>query len=67
MFRVDEWETVDLPVTPIPQDWAAVYKNIAGALDGKEKLIVTQESVLRCFRVIEAAVKSAEEGREIEF
>lgn len=67
MFRVDEWETVDLPVTPIPQDWAAVYKNIAGALDGKEKLIVTPESVLRCFRVIEAAVKSAEEGREIEF
>ena len=53
-FQVDDWEEVVLPEHPVPQDWAALYKNLAAHLDGKEDLVVTPESVLRCFRVIEA-------------
>lgn len=66
-FCIDEWEEHDLPFSDIPQDWATVYKNVGAALDGKEPLIVTPESVLRCFKVIEAAFKSSKEGRSIDF
>lgn len=66
-YLVTEWEEIPLPITPIPQDWAALYKNVAAALDGKEQLVVTPESVLRCFRVLEAAKKSSETGLAVEF
>ena len=66
-YQVDEWEEAALPEHPIPQDWAALYKNLAAHLDGKEELVVTPESVLRCFRVIEAARKSSETGLAVEF
>ena len=66
-YKVDEWEEVALPEHTIPQDWAALYKNLAAHLDGKEELVVTPESVLRCFRVIEAARKSSETGLAVEF
>lgn len=65
-FCIDEWDERDLPLSDIPQDWATIYKNVGAALDGREQLIVTPESVLRCFKVIEAAFKSAREGRSIE-
>ena len=65
--QVDDWEEVVLPEHPVPQDWAALYKNLAAHLDGKEDLVVTPESVLRCFRVIEAARKSSETGLAVEF
>ena len=67
MYKIDEWEETKLPLTPQPQDWASLYKNVAAALDGREKLIVTPESVLRCFKVLEAARKSAESGKSVEF
>ena len=66
-YIVDEWEEAPIDANGIPQDWAALYKNLAGVLDGTEKLVVTPESVLRCFEVIEAAFRSAKEGHSIEF
>ena len=65
--RIDEWEETRLPLTPQPQDRASLYKNVAAALEGKEELVVTPESVLRCFKVIEAARISAESGKSVEF
>ncbi len=65
-FEIDEMKEVALPLTEIPQDWAALYKNVAGALDGTEALEVTPESVLRCFKVVEAAFKSAETGVSVQ-
>ena len=65
-YTIDQWEEAALPLTPQPQDWASLYKNVAGALDGTEALEVTPESVLRCFRVIEAAFRSAETGKSVE-
>lgn len=50
-----------------PQDWASLYLNLAGVLDGTEELVVKPEQVLRCFKVIEAARRSAVEKRSIQF
>lgn len=65
-YAVDTVEEAALPLSPVPQDWAALYKNVAGALDGTEALEITPESVLRCFRVVEAAFRSAETGTSVE-
>jgi len=65
-YQVTDWEEVALPLTPQPQDWAALYWNLANYLDGKEDLVVTPESVLRCFKVFEAAQKSNETGLTVE-
>ena len=62
---VDAWEETTVPETPIPQDWAKLYLNLAAYLDGKEPLAVTPESVLRCFRVLEAAKRSSETGEAV--
>lgn len=64
---VDAWEETTVPETPIPQDWAQLYLNLAAYLDGKESLAVTPESVLRCFRVLEAAKRSSETGEAVLF
>lgn len=66
-YCVDEIEEFDYPSKENlpPQDWASLYKNLAGVLDGKEELVVKPEEVLRCFRVIEAARVSAAEHRTI--
>jgi predicted dehydrogenase len=64
---VDEWEETIVPETPITQDWAKLYLNLAAYLDGKEELAVTPESVLRCFRVLEAAKYSSETGEAVLF
>lgn len=66
-FSVTEWEEIALPAEPVPQDWASFYKNVTAALDGKEALVVTPESVLRCFRVLEAAKQSSKTGLAVEF
>jgi len=50
-----------------PQDWASLYKNLAGVLDGTEELVVKPEQVLRVFRVIEAAFKSSETKQSVLF
>ena len=66
-YVIDEWQECELPFTEQPQDWASLYKNVGAALDGRESLIVTPESVLRCFEVIEAAFESAKTGKAVEF
>ena len=66
-YRIEEWEEFPLPHSEIPQDWASLYKNVGAALDGKEELIVKPAQVLRCFKVIEAAVKSSKEGVTVKF
>ena len=65
-YSIDKWIEQPLPLTEQPQDWASLYKNVGAALDGTEELRVTPESVLRCFKVIEAAFKSAETGVSVE-
>ena len=55
------FEDSTYPTEALPQDLAALYKNVIAALDGKEELIVKPEQVLRCFKVIEAAFKSSRE------
>jgi len=67
-FWVDKYEefTYPSPENTPPQDWASLYKNLAGVLDGREELVVKPEEVLFCFKVIEAAFKSSEEKRSIE-
>lgn len=67
MYEIDEWEETELPKTPVVQDWASLYKNLGAHLDGREPLVVTLESVLRCFKVIEAARKSSETGESVDF
>ncbi len=64
---VDKWEEMTVPETPVTQDWAKLYLNLAAYLDGKEALAVTPESVLRCFRVLEAAKYSSETGEAVLF
>ena len=64
---VDEWKEETVPEAPITQDWAKLYLNLAAYLDGKEPLAVTPESVLRCFRVLEAAKRSSETGEAVLF
>lgn len=66
-YKVDEWEEFPIPHSEIPQDWASLYKNVGAALDGTEELIVKPEQVLRCYKVIEAAEKSAAEGITVQF
>jgi predicted dehydrogenase len=65
-YTIDKWVDQPLPLTTQPQDWAALYKNVGAALDGTEELRVTPESVLRCFKVIEAAFASAKTGISVE-
>ena len=68
-FIVDKSTTFEYPSADRmpPQDWASLYKNLGGVLDGTEELVVKPEQVLRCFRVIEAAFTSAREHRTILF
>ena len=64
---IDEWEERTVPEVPITQDWAKLYLNLAGYLDGKEPLAVDPAGVLRCFRVLEAAKRSSETGEAVLF
>lgn len=66
-YHIDEWEEIPLPHSEIPQDWATLYKNVGAALDGTEELIVKPAQVLRCYKVIEAAIKSSKEGVTVKF
>ncbi|MBR6747855.1 MAG: Gfo/Idh/MocA family oxidoreductase [Clostridia bacterium] len=67
---IDRFEEFDYPregeYQP-PQDWASLYKNLAGVLDGREELVVRPEQVLRVFRVVEAAFESARTRQSVLF
>ena len=64
---IEEFEELEAPDVIPNSDWGSVYKNIAGVLDGKEELIVKPCEVMRTFKVIEAAFKSAKEGVTVQF
>lgn len=64
---IEEFEELEAPQVIPNSDWGSVYKNIAGVLDGTEELIVKPCEVMRTFKVIEAAFKSAEEGVTVKF
>ncbi|MBQ2727096.1 MAG: Gfo/Idh/MocA family oxidoreductase [Clostridia bacterium] len=64
---IEEFEEFEAPETVPNNDWGSVYKNLAGVLAGTEELIVKPAEVMRTFRVIEAAFKSAEEGVTVRF
>lgn len=61
------FEDAELPDTPPPQDWASLYQNVTAALDGTQELIVKPAQVLRCFKVMEAALISSKIGKSVEF
>lgn len=65
--HIEEWEESPIPHSEIPQDWATLYKNVGAALDGTEELIVKPSQVLRCYKVIEAAIKSSNAGITVKF
>ena len=67
-FVIDKIEEYDYPAEPPRQDWAInLYRNLGEVLDGKAELEVKPEQVLHCFRVIEAAIESAENHRVVLF
>ncbi len=56
----------DMPT--LPQDWAKyLYKNIFDTIDGNAEMIVTHEQAMTVLRIIDAAFKSSETGKIIEF
>ncbi len=65
---VDKYEEFDYPTADKcpPQDWASLYKNLSAVLEGREELVVKPEEVLRCFRVVEAAFRSAKEHKSVQ-
>lgn len=64
---IEEFEEFEGPKDVPNNDWGSIYKNIAGVLDGTEELLVKPCEVMRTFKVIEAAFKSAEEGITVSF
>lgn len=54
-----------LTVDPVPGRWISYYENIADAILGKDKLIVSAESVHKVMRVLDAAAESATHGKSI--
>lgn len=64
---IEEFEELEVSDVGAGGDWGSVYKNIAGVLAGTEELIVKPCEVMRTFKVIEAAFKSAAEGKTVQF
>ena len=61
-----EGNTVDeLPLPVVHAEPFAFYKNFAAACAGKEKPLIRREEVLRVFRLMEAAERSARENTVI--
>lgn len=55
----------ELPLPKIESDWADFYRNIAQVLEGKAEIIIKHDELLRVFKVVEAAFKSAETHHSI--
>lgn len=51
----------------LPGSYTDYYRNVAGAINGTGALEVTPEQAELGIRIIEAAKRSAKEGRTIEF
>lgn len=69
-FLEEHLARVSLPddMPTLTQDWAShLYKNIFDTIDGKDEMIVKHGQVMSVLRIIEAAFKSSETGKIIEF
>ena len=64
--RADEESTVNTNVDFVPGDPKVVYYNLDKAIDGTEELLISQESLVRTFKLIEMCFKSAKENIVIE-
>ncbi|MBW3622404.1 MAG: Gfo/Idh/MocA family oxidoreductase [Armatimonadetes bacterium] len=62
-----EGMVMNLTLDTIPGDWRKFYQNIADVLLKGEELAVKPEQVRRAVAVLEAARRSADTGRRIEF
>jgi predicted dehydrogenase len=50
--------TSELPLPEVKANWADLYKNVAGAINGTAELMVKPEQVLRVMKIIDAAFES---------
>lgn len=55
-----------LPLPRIESDWNDFYRNVLGVMDGTARRAISNESVLRCMRVLEAARASHEGNRVVD-
>ena len=53
--------------TKFEQDWAKLYKNMLDTIDGNDEMIVKYDQVRTVLNIIDAAFKSSETGKTIEF
>ena len=56
-----------MPLPTVKTDIHDFYRNVMAAISGKEEQLVSNESVLRVFRLMEAAFKSAELNEAVNF
>lgn len=56
-----------LPIPRIDTDINDFYRNCFAAAEGREEQVISNESVLRCLRVLEAAFESHRTGQAIAF
>ena len=59
--------TQTLPLPKVDFDNNELYMNLAAAIDGTEKQIVTSEQALRVMRLMEAAIRSSETHSVVNF
>ena len=57
--------TLDLPV--VQSDITDFYRNVIGAISGKNELIVQHHQVQRVMRLMEVAFESAEKKQVVDF
>ena len=62
LLRVEDGKTVETVLPDVPGRWTAFYANVAAALEGREPLLVSPESVRDGLRILEACRRNAEGG-----
>lgn len=66
LHHIRKFEELEVNAEGTDSDWGSIYKNIKGALDGENELLVKPCQVLQCMKVIESAYISAKENRVVE-
>ncbi len=56
-----------LPLPRVETDILDFYRNVMAAIEGREAQAISNESVMRVFRLMEAAVRSAEFNETVDF
>ena len=65
IYRVDQFEELEIARDPGERLWPNIYKNLRDVLDGKDELFVKPQEVLASMRVLDAAFESAEKNEVI--